>query len=300
MSKRLYLALFLLSSLLPNCSSQNVATSDRLYTVQMWPRDISTSVTRDITGDYPIRIENGHGATLRIFRETELPSWENSIRVVTWPDRVLVPGRWRGEDVMDSGFQFVFVPEGDLADGWYAAQVNFDTIDTGGSTRRGIPYSTLPVVDGWTTTRFRVGSAPTVTVSGSVFSEEDNLGIDGSHFIFGCSETVFFERERLVLDALTVTADGEPLRCWDAVPEALGPRDVGPTRPFAGQQFECERTRVGARISMSLAPDFVGAGGKRFYDTDGHSPPRWEFIAGAAIGGAPSDAFFEATRAEAR
>jgi hypothetical protein len=69
------------------------------------------------------------GQTIETFRTSELDGWQGNLRIVRWPDAVTVPGIFRATDERGE-VSFGFEPEGALADGWYAVQVDLTALPT--------------------------------------------------------------------------------------------------------------------------------------------------------------------------
>lgn len=203
------------------------------------------------------------------FRDSEIPGWEGNLRVVRWPGEDLVPGTFRGES--DSGmFRFRFQPDAALDDGWYAVQIDLDALPV----RRTLTGPELDVRDGWTTSRFRVGTYPIIRVLGVFQSPSVESAVD-SQLLFVSSELVPFSGTVRLADYLDVVVNGEPVRCGV---EGL---DSPPTSLLDQFVVNCPRVPEGARITMRFR-DGLFADGVVVRTIRGESPPSWTFMEGAS------------------
>jgi hypothetical protein len=256
---------------------------------------------RGVARDAPITISFGGTGTAEAFEREEMPAWEGNIRVVHWPSTELAAGEWALHVSEPPGsVTFEFVPTADLAVGWYAVQVDFDAINE--ARGAGPPYDrglrldeTRPVIDGWTTTRFYVGSLPIIRLGGSVFDEAAARGgING--FAIHSSELVRFSSDVDLIDGLVVQIDGRPWTCRDPNPES-GSTLFGPTsgRTWSIVTVACDAAPPGGHVTVGFTPELVEAAGGLLVDIHGNSPPAWSFLVSenAEGDGEPSDALFE-------
>ena len=230
--------------------SQPMRDPDVDETVRM-PEDMRTN----LPSDTPLRIEI---PTLRPwlgadeFVRNELPSWHESIRVVRWPSREPMEGRW----VFSSAIpvSFTFEPSAPLPRGWYAMQVNFGTISVPRESGPGVHIRNgaagQVVIDGWNTARFHVGSFPVLTLVGGV--DVPRNGLDGGGgFRLEFSEQVTFEGDILPADPLRVTVNGLPIRCESPGWTCETPPTEGTVRveltPLTGASLPLRYTGEGGR-----------------------------------------------------
>jgi len=263
------------------CGSSSAPDSHGERTIWVRPSDLRTAVSADAS-EVSVRIQ---GETPERFRATELDGWEGNLRIVRWPEGDLVPGVFLTAE--DGEFTFHFAPESVLTEGWYAVQLDLAALPS----RRTPSDPALEVRDGWTSSRFRVGSYPIVRVLG-IFADADLVDEalpDGTVITFESSELVPFRDTVRLADYLDVTANGLPVRCGDER------YDSPPTRALGQFTVVCPRVPDGARIAMQfrerLFPD-----GVQVHSIRGESPPVWEVLEGEPIDGdgTPSDAIFAA------
>jgi len=184
-----------------NCSDPVDQTPDDVHpfrSVRISPAfDLVTGTdARGVVGDVGVFVSVGGSGTVAEFESDEKRAWDGNLRVVHWPSAELAAGEWRLRDSDPPGsVVYDFLPDGEMPDGWYAVQVDFDAINEargfGPPYERGLPEMehARPVIDGWTTTRFHVGSLPVVRFFGSVYDESVDLSGGGS-FILKPSEVV--------------------------------------------------------------------------------------------------------------
>lgn len=217
------------------------------------------------------------------FERDELPRWDGALRLVRWPGRELVPGEWQ-LGVEGGRYTFVFQPEAETyEEGWYAVQIDFGMI---GDHRGPVERDELPVIDGWTTNRFRIGSQPVVRLYGSLTPTTGGL-------LFQTSEVVSISASRAFSEYLQVVVDNVDHRC------TFGSTDVyGPERGFQGVDVECEAVPEDAVVQVTIRDGFFD---RAVSDYRGGTPPNWTFRAGEVPDNAgPSDALFVVDVAEGR
>lgn len=247
--------------------------------ISIRPGDLRTGVSSDVS-DLSVAIEREVPAR---FRDNELDDWEGNLRLVTWPDTAIVPGAFRTSE--DGVFTFRFEPEVALDDGWYALQLDIESLPL----RRTPTDPRLVVRDGWTSSRFRVGSYPIVSVHG-VFADpdfRDEALPDGTDILFVASELIPFRESVRLAEYLDVTANGSPLRCGDER------HDSPPTNTLDQFRVICPRVPEGARITMRFREGLFPEG-VQVHTIRGESPPTWDVVEGEPIDGdgSPSDAIF--------
>jgi hypothetical protein len=246
------------------------------YTVLMAPEDLQTGMAPDVRPTvtlstiWPWR-------SVEEFVERELPAWDRSLRFVRWPSGEPVPGRW----VFSNGFPpltFSFEAESELPDGWYATQMRFTDLPT----RRGT-FATAPqvlagtagpqvgstVIDGWTTTRFHVGSMPIAQIWGQIASGGGEEG--GGHIRLYITEEVSFAQEQEIDGLLHMTVDGVPVRC-NSYGERL------PAGLFLGIGWDCDDPGREGEVVVTLQP-LAGAPPGLLYGS-AESPPTWRIRTG--------------------
>jgi len=244
-------------------------------TVRM-PFDMNTN----LPGDTPLVIEIPllePWASVDEFTREELPSWRESMRVVRWPSREPIEGRWVFSNTLP--LSFTFEPTGRLPVGWYAMQVNFGTIVVPRGTapesavRQGGAGQTLD--DGWTTARFHVGSLPIGSLRGRVDSPRDGRD-GGGWFGLGFSEQIEFEHEIPSADLLRVTVNGVPIHCEPFWPTIQAGR-------FLGASWTCETPTSEGTVRAELMP-LTGVSLSVRYGGDG-GRPSWIGPTDAWLGG---------------
>jgi len=289
-------ALFL--AMAAGCGGGSAGNNNDPYetTVRLTTRDLATGVAPDAvqTGfageQIPISVTLAL-TDLETFVRVEQESWEGNVRVVRWPSLEPTEGRWvltSGSD--GNGVVMTFTPEADLAEGWHALQVNFPAIHERAMIRRGILYSRYPVFDGWTTSRFYVGSMPIVFVGGGISvrgADETETFLEIS-----VSEPVHPRSPLSFLSHFHVTADGASVACHTRPGEAS---DFGPTQPLSLIYVGCDAAPPGAHVTISLDDVFTSEGGVGLHDLEGRTPPRWELTAGESVSQEPGDGLFAAT-----
>lgn len=266
------------SALLPNACLALVIGScagpdglDRLYSVTFGMEDLTTS----FTGSPTLTIHE-LGGSVEDFVARELDSWSYAARVVHWPERSRVAGHW-AFDAGDGDHlpMFTFVPDAPLEERWYALQVNFDMLPV----RRGT-YESAPALDesgrgrhfwddGWTTSRFHVGSQPLVRVIGGPVPPEDGRAGGGS-FGVGFTEPVVSETGFLPEELASVTVGGRPVDCRLSVPAP----PVRAGEVLSGWRWVCASPAVAGQLQITLSAEarsFRGASGVavRYCGTDG-------------------------------
>lgn len=278
-------------------SSNNTTANDPYEgSVQLTTRDLTTGVGSDcIQTGYlgeriPISVALGL-TELDSFVSFEQGFWEGNVRVVRWPSLEPTEGRWvltTGSD--GNGVLMTFTPDADLPEGWYALQVNFPAIHERAGFRRSILYSPYPVFDGWTTSRFHVGSLPIIVIGGGV-AERGATDV-GSRMEIGVTEPVHPPTLSSFLSHFHVTADGESLACRTQGDEVY---EFGPTQPLRIIYVDCDAAPAGARVTITLDDVFTSAAGVGLHDLEGRTPPRWELTAGESVSQEPGDGLFAAT-----
>ena len=297
--KTMTVALGVLLVLATGCGgSGNNTTVNNPYedSVQLTTRDLTTGVGPDcIQTGYlgervPISVALGL-TELESFVSFEQGFWEGNIRVVRWPSLEPTEGRWVLTSGTDGGgVLMTFTPDTDLPEGWYALQVNFPAIHERAGFRRGILYSTYPVFDDWTTSRFRVGSLPITFIRGGV-AERGTADV-GAFMEIGVTEPVHPETLSSFLSHFHVTAEGESLAC-----RTQGDRvyEFGPTQPLNVIHVGCDPAPAGARVTITIDDVFTSAAGVGLHDLEGRSPPRWDLVAGESVSQEPGDGLFAVT-----
>ena len=205
------------------------------------------------------------------FEEEELPRWSGALRLVRWPSTELVPGVWH-QGIEGGRHTFRFEPEASTyEDGWYAVQIDFAAI---GETRGPARRSELPVIDGWTTNLFRIGSQPLIRFYGTLSA----LELDGANTMsLQTTEPLAISEVRRFADFLDVRVNGNPHRCESS--DVFGPHPMfeGGSNGFEQTNVACDRVPEGALIEMSIRDGFFDV---PVMDYRGHSPPTWSFRAG--------------------
>jgi hypothetical protein len=176
-------------------------------------RDLATGVRPD---DITIDLRSySPWLTREQFEERELPTWNESFRVVHWPDRTPLAGEWTFIAEVSSA-QMRFVPERAFEEGWYALQVRLDALPV----RRGYSLGFHAVDrDGWSTVRFHVGSFPMLGLAGGVSHAADGIG-GGGDIQIGVSEPTFASSRQDMRSLFAISVDGEAQDCT-MVPEAV-------------------------------------------------------------------------------
>ena len=242
-------------------------TPSRYYDVHITPQSLRTGLNRRevMEGVVPFGISvvvPEHEPF-----ERELPRWDGALRLVRWPSTELVPGVWRLGSVQGI-HTFAFEPEAPYEEGWYAIQIDFASVgDTRGPFRRD-----LPVVDGWTTNLFRIGSQPLIRLGGTLSASELN---ESRALTFQTTEVVAMSAVRRFDDYLEVLVNGRPHRCTsDGV---FGPSPMFEvSNPFENAGVRCDPVPEGALIEISIRDGFFDV---PVMDYRGHSPPSWSFRA---------------------
>lgn len=242
---------------------------DRYQDVFITPFEMRTGVRSQdaIEGPQTERVRVGVPPSVPDF-ESELSRWDGALRLVRWPSLQFVDGAWHHE-VDESGMHaFAFVPaSGEYEDGWYAVQIDFAAIGGGRGT---LPGLNLPVVEGWTTSLFRVGSQPLVRILGTIAS--DRGGATPSQLEILTSEAIPVRAEDGDEEFLEVTANGEVLSCAQ---DRTGAQDFPDL--FAHATLLCPRVAEGAQVELRFRPDYFTA---RVWDYRAQTPPAWSFVAG--------------------
>jgi hypothetical protein len=284
--RRIAVSVTLLATI-SGCDAAGTARVDRYDDVRITPHDLTTNVGSD---GFAPALGGGVGVEVVVpdhfpdFETAELPMWRGNLRLVTWPSVRSVAGSWRVEQEANppyghGPFVFRFEAEGPLSEGWYAIQINFSGI----GTPRGAQQGGLVEIDGWTTSRFRVGSQPIVRLWGS-------LSPAGSGALsFYPTEGIPVDEERSFIEDLSVTVDGVAHRCWSGDP---GSDSFGPGRPFEGIDVQCDVAPLGSLVEATLRREFSSS---TFMDLRGSAPPHWVFRAGDAADGdgQPADVIYE-------
>jgi len=148
---------------LPQQRYDDVYISPQLMRTGLDARD----VTLGVVGSRVSVAFASHGE----YEAEELPRWNGALRLVRWPSTELVPGVWR-QGIEGGRHTFRFEPEApSYEEGWYAVQIDFAAI---GETRGPALRSELPVIDGWTTNAFRIGTQPLIRFYGTLSASELN------------------------------------------------------------------------------------------------------------------------------
>lgn len=245
--------------------------------VDLHPRDMSTGLTAEA-----IAFEDWARVEVTAFgfapvSDEELPRWEEGLRLVTWPDAAMVPGSWVFTRGTGGSSTLRFQPaSGTFALGWYAVQVDFDAV----GADRGPANGSLPVVDGWVTSRFHVGSLPLVRLSGTLTSMPS---AEGNNVLeFQASEIVPVTRPVRFAEVLQVNVNGAPHGCTavDETSDTFGPSPLfEEPRPLSFASVQCPPVPEGASIEVRLD----GLTDVLLRDHRGDSPPRWTFVAGDVV-----------------
>lgn len=238
--------------------------------IRMRPADFVTNQAPDV----PIVIqlsEISPWQTFDEFIERELPAWHASSRVVRWPSREPVEGRWVFS-VTD--LTLTFEPVAPLPEGWFALQVRFSDLPVrrGTVAMHAFEIGVAPQYwdDGWVTTRFHVGSLPTFQIWGGLDPGTD--GHDpGGMFTLGATEAVVLDADVPLEGLLTVTLDGERVDC--APTEGFGPLLLAQGYPFSGITWTCPDVPHAGRVEVSLRPLEGTPPGTRYVGQG--TPPTW-------------------------
>ena len=232
---------------------------------------------RDLTTNYPAMPRESDEAPLTFtfqggypnmeladFERTQLAAWQRSIRVVTWPEREMVPGHW---EVLTEPWRIAFVQDAPFAERWYAWQINLATLPAS----LGIWHDTRPedgaaghaLVDGWVTSRFRIGSAAVVVVGGLWDRGSGTVGL-------GATEPVVSRTSHLASEVLSVTAAGRPLRCEPPVDEFPAGTPIEGTWSCVGDVAATDTIRVSLLVN-----DLATRSGMRAQVCGEGNPPTW-------------------------
>ena len=277
----LNVVVFCAGSLLASCA-ETPAPPNRYYSVVMTPGDIGTLASALIEPSIRIH-EWGPWRSVDEFMGGELPSWHESARVVSWPSREPVPGVW---EFTGDGLVLTFAAEEPLAEGWYALQVNFQTI----SVPRGLQGDSDSVpqvgpdairyVDGdWVTSRFHVGPAPFVQLIGGI-SLPDDRHLGGGYFVLGGTPDVHLPAAVSSDGLLDVRVNGTPVHCVPDRRDELTP-------DYAWADWRCdspiEAGRVEVRLTRPLAWQSESGRSVRYATENGRA--EWSMQTGQSLRG---------------
>lgn len=273
--------LAMLAALLLGCDEGNPSAYPRLFVVSQGSSDLATNRTGDPSSpQYPFWIQTQEFFFVRV-------AWEDTLRLVTWPDQEIVPGSWV-EDALPTGHQILrFEPSAPLEERWYALQVRFEPEWRLGFSE---PAHTDPESP-WTSIRSRIGSQPIVVLSGTPRDPRFPDLPEGT-FSLSVSENVEFDTALDVIEHIDYRIDGHAARCWGPARHIVGP---GSEMPFSNIEIACDPAEVGSEIYFGLRDTFRSRSGP-FYARDGLSPPTWQFVAGEAVPNEPQDALFAVPR----
>lgn len=266
---------------LSGCGDSSGGPNADVYasTVLVSFRDLTTAVTPDAIqtvtfegAPIPIAVSLSY-ADLDSFVAGEQASWEGNLRVVRWPSLEPAEGRWvLTASAPEGGVTMTFAPTSDLAEGWYALQINFPAIhERAGGIRRGILYSRYPVFDDWTTSRFHVGSLPLLSFEGGILAR-DGVATE-SNVVFALSEPVYSSTPTEFESVFHATADGVEVPC--SITEGEPSEDM----QLRVGDIRCDLVGPGARVVISIDDVFRSAAGVALRDLEGRSGPRWEYVA---------------------
>ncbi len=239
-------------------------------TVQMVPGDLVTNQAPDVS----IVIELTNilpWQSLEEFVREELPAWTASSRVVRWPSREPIEGRW----VFSNAYPLTlrFEPAAPLPRGWFALQVRFSDLPVRRGTAPGAAFESgqAPQLldDGWVTARFHVGSLPIVQLTGRVDPPTEGFAGSGGSFTLLTTEPIVLDRDLSLEGLLTVTLDGEVVDC-PALSDTPFRRADG--SPF-GVSFTCSDIPHAGRVEAALRPLDGAPPGLRY--TGEGNPPTW-------------------------
>lgn len=219
--------------------------------------------------------------SVRTIPDAELSLWDGALRMVRWPSGEIVPGSWaydRGTGIFHFG-----VAGAQFGDGWFAVQADLDRVGRRAADR------SAPIVDGWWTSRFRVGSQPLARISYSLARTPP----DSNSIEITCSEDAAVSEVRRFSEHVEVTVDGEPRACaaFDERSDTFGPSPLfeGP-RTFYYASLECGFIAEGALVEVRMVAGFTDM---PLTDYRGVSPPRWTFRVGEDPETTPADVLFE-------
>ena len=262
-------------STLAACGEPGPAGPDRLYSVEFSMEDLSTNYSEEIS----LTIHD-LGVPLDEFLEGELESWSVGARVVAWPGRDEVAGRWEfsGGREADQLPTLTFRPDVPLERGWYALQVNFDLL----AVRRGV-YLSGPEFDesgrgahsfheGLTTSRFHTGSFPLVRVIGGTNPPED--GRDGGGTItLGFTEPVMSTVEFRPDALMQVTVGGRPVECrLDVTADVVRPGEM-----LTGWRWNCDAPRERGALQVIVTPPaWRGSSGENIHYCGTNGGTTWD------------------------
>lgn len=234
--------------------------------------DMATGVDADAVASGASWARVGLRLASMPFPDREVAGWDGALRVVRWPSGEIVEGTWAYDA---AAITHHLQPARDLEEGWYAVQA-----DLGRVGRRA--DRSLPVVDGWTTSRFRVGSQPLATLTYSL----SNRPPDSNVIDIACSENAVVSDARRLTEHLSVTVDGAPRACAPLVDLD----DVfGPSRPFSRMSVECGFVPSGALVEVTMREGLTDV---PLTDYRGNAPPRWSFRVGEDPETLPADVLF--------
>lgn len=272
-----------------SCSQPGTPAATDDFTVRMTPADFVT----DQTPDVPIVIELTNirpWQSVEEFTRGELPSWHANSRVVRWPSREAVEGRWIFSNA--APYTLRFEPNVSLPVGWFAVQVRFSELPVrrGTATSEAFERGLAPQYwdDGWVTTRFHVGSLPIVALIGGIEPATDGRDSGGSFSLY-VTEAIVLDADLPLDGLLTVTLDGEPVRCvpW------LGDGVVLPAdgHPFGGVRWDCTDVPHAGRVDVTLRLLEGTPASLRYAGTG--TPPTWTGQTGRPFSNSDlTDAFF--------
>ncbi|MBX7196240.1 MAG: hypothetical protein K1X94_29560 [Sandaracinaceae bacterium] len=257
--------------------SQDALPPSEDYTVRMAPEDLTTGLTASVRPTVTLSTYWPWQSPDE-FVARELPAWDRSLRLVRWPSQELVAGRWVFSNTYPPS-TLTFEPETELAPGWYATQMRFSDLPVTRGTLASAPQvlagtagpnvgSTL--IEGWTTTRFHVGSRPIALLRGFIATG----GEEGGDLHLFVSEEVALAAEQDTSGLLEVTVDGSPLQC-PAYARLV------PSGPFLGLDWICESPEREGEVVVTLRTLAAAPAGLVYGSAE--SPPTWRFHTGEFI-----------------
>jgi hypothetical protein len=240
-------------------------------TVRMLPADFVTGQAPDV----PIVIELTNiqpWQSLEDFVRDELPAWHASSRVVRWPSREPIEGRWMFSNAFP--IRLRFEPAEPLPRGWFALQVRFSDLPVRRATAPAHLFETGQAPqfldDGWATARFHVGSLPTVQIWGRIDPPTEGFEGSGGSFSLFTSEPMVLERDLPLDGLLTVTLDGDVVDC--SVPTVTRVRRADGA-PLGGITWTCSNVPHAGHVEVTLRPLDGAPVGLRYVGEG--NPPRW-------------------------
>lgn len=258
--------------------SQDALPPSEDYTVRMAPEDLTTGLTASVRPTVTLSTYWPWQSPDE-FVARELPAWDRGLRLVRWPSQELVAGRWVFSNTYPPS-TLTFEPETELAPGWYATQMRFSDLPVTRGTLASAPQvlagtagpnvgSTL--IEGWTTTRFHVGSRPIAQLWGFIDTGGDG---GGGHVELYTTEDVRLTEAQETAGLLEVTVDGVPLRC----PPHAQRLDVGDPLRLS---WTCDDPGREGEVVVTLRPLAAAPTGLVYGSAE--SPPTWRFHTGEFI-----------------